>query len=191
MDWTTFHEALRTWLTEATQVDVIWLGEAVPEMYAPLCEMQILSVKQDGPDTITRTDPDPEGTADLNEMQCGSRLVMVQVRARTRDYDPRNYALALLEKAKASLMSTKVIAELEEQGLAPVSASDIRMMPTTHRGRLEQEGVFDLECSVSVHEELGTVGWFNRVRVTSALRSVSGSALPEELRLTDEEIGPP
>jgi hypothetical protein len=189
MDWTPFHEALRTWLTEATQVDVIWLGEAVPEVYAPLCEMQILTVRQDGPDTVTRTDPG--GDADLNEMQCGTRLVMVQVRARTRDYDPSNYALALLENAKASLLSTKVVEELEEQGVALVSASDVRMMPTTHRGRLEQEGVFDLECSVSVHKELGTVGWFNRVRVTSAVRKVDGSALPAALRLTDEEIGPP
>jgi hypothetical protein len=189
MDWTPFHEGLRNWLAAATEVEVIWLGEAVPEIYAPLCEMQILSVRQDQPDTVTRTDPG--GDADLQEQQCGTRSVMVQVRARTRDYDPKTYALALLEKAKASLVSTQVIEDMEAQGVAFVSASDIRMMPTTHRDRLEQEGVFDLECSVSVHEQLGTVGWFNRVRVTSNVRRVNGNALPAPLRMTDEEIGPP
>jgi hypothetical protein len=194
VDWTPFHNALECWAKEAAGVDVIWVGQAIEETYAPLVELQILSVSNDGEDIVRRTDPDPDdpdSAADLVESTCGTRKVMVQFRARSRDYDPATYALAIAEQAKSSLNSTNVIESLHEQGLAFISASDVRVLPTGYRGRIEQEAVFDLAVSVSVHEQLGTVGWFNRVRVTSNLRSVTDDALSDSLQLDAEEIGPP
>lgn len=186
------HESLSRWAAASSGLppeSVFWHGQAVGEVYAPLCELQIIGVRQNEPDTVTRTDPG-DGS-DLTEQQCGMRTVLVQVRFRTRDYDPDTFALALAERAKASLMGSEMLDAMLAEGVSVIGAGDARIMPTGYRGRIEQEALFELSCVISVHTPVGTVGWFDRVRVTSELATVLSVQLPVALQLQDEEIGPP
>jgi len=190
--WSTLYEALRAWIESSTapqQIPVLWQHEAAAVVYKPYAELSIVSVRQDGADSLTLADPG-DGS-DFHATSCGLRLVAVQCRIVSREQDPSSFALEWADRLQASALLPSTIDWLAGQGVALLGMGDISILADDVLGRLEQQALFDLEVAFAVHHAVGTLGWFNRVRVSSDLRNIDGDALPANLQVAGKLIGPP